>query len=124
MDVTLPISLHTDSTAARGMAMRSGQGKAKHMQTRMLWLQGCLKREDMKLCKIHTDLNSADLHTKYLPEQRINFLLARSCQEAREGSAKGALEVEADLERIDGDSPLKAMTVKINCLLNADWKHE
>ena len=33
------LNLHTDSTAARGVAMRQGFGKVKHPSIRHLWIQ-------------------------------------------------------------------------------------
>ena len=36
LGVSLPIQLHTDAAAAKGIAMRTGLGKARHLETSQL----------------------------------------------------------------------------------------
>ena len=36
---TLPLELRTDASAARGVILRQGVGKVRHLQVKELWLQ-------------------------------------------------------------------------------------
>ena len=56
--------LGTDSSAARGMALREGIGKVRHLDTRALWTQHAVKELGMKVVKVDGKENPADLGTK------------------------------------------------------------
>ena len=59
--------VHTDSSAAIGIASRSGLGgKARHIQVQYLWIQAKIKNGDLDMKKVDTKNNIADLMTKYL----------------------------------------------------------
>ncbi len=61
-----PITLHTDSSAAKSFASRRGLGKARHVQTRSLWLQQAVAERRVLVRKVAGTANPADLLTKYL----------------------------------------------------------
>ena len=71
------IELETDSSAAKGIAMRKGVGKVKHLETRTLWVQDQVIRGRLTLRKIHGDTNTSDILTKYLGSERIRSLMSR-----------------------------------------------
>ena len=56
-------ALETDSSAAKGTAMRHGAGKMKHLSTKQLWIQGAIKGYGISVIKICRAVNSADLLT-------------------------------------------------------------
>ena len=49
------------------MASRRGLGKARHVQTRYLWIQERVQNRDVEVQAVGTDRNLADLCTKPLP---------------------------------------------------------
>ena len=38
-DLTLPLEIHSDATAAIGMCKRQGLGRVRHLSTSDLWIQ-------------------------------------------------------------------------------------
>ena len=65
----------TDSTAAKGIAQRSGTGKVKHLSIRELWLQEKVRARELAVRKESTTTNWADLGTKSLTGPRISELV-------------------------------------------------
>ena len=55
---------HTDSSATKSMASRSGIGKIQHLCTKMLWIQDAVKAGKFKLIKINGTDNASDILTK------------------------------------------------------------
>jgi hypothetical protein len=53
-----------DATAAKGVASRTGLGKIRHMETRVLWVQQALKAGRFSILKIPGKVNPADVLTK------------------------------------------------------------
>ena len=83
MGISLGIRLHTDSSAAKGIATRRGLGKVKHLETRTLWVQDKVESGEVIMRKVNGNNNVADLLTKYLSGQKIqhfvNSLLVFCC---------------------------------------------
>ena len=50
-----------DASACKGIMIRSGAGKVKHLSTRQLWIQEAIKKYGMQILKIPRDDNVADL---------------------------------------------------------------
>ena len=74
----LRLLLHTDSTAARGIAGRLGLNKkTRHIATHFLWLQQKVEEEALEIRKVPGQSNPADLGTKYLAADRIKEILGR-----------------------------------------------
>ena len=65
-DVQIIMNLHTDSTAAKGIASRKGLGKLRHIEVQYLWLQDHIAKRHFILHKILGVKNPADTMTKYL----------------------------------------------------------
>ena len=80
----LNLVLETDSSAAKGIASRSGVGKVKHLDLKELWLQDHVRSGKIRIRKVSTDSNWADLGTKSLSGQRVGDLL-RIMQLCRRG---------------------------------------
>ena len=62
----LGIALHVDSSAAKGIGSRRGVGKIRHLDVNTLWLQQKISSRQVKLYKVDTKENLADLGTKHL----------------------------------------------------------
>ena len=60
------VRIWTDAAAARGLALCSGSGAIKHMETQYFWLQHKEKNQELKSEKIRGTVNPADLMTKHL----------------------------------------------------------
>ncbi len=63
-DVKLVVE--TDSSAAKGIGLRRGVGKVRHLHTPLLWVQKRAQRGDLELKKVNGKYNVADLGTKFL----------------------------------------------------------
>ena len=74
-DKDFKLVLHTDSTAARAMALRSGPGRAKHVDLKMMFIQELVKKEIVEVRKIGTLNNPADLLTKAVDQATLERLL-------------------------------------------------
>ena len=54
----------TDSSACRAMAYRSGVGRVRHMDLRLLWTQHATRKLGLHVRKVDGASNRADLGTK------------------------------------------------------------
>ncbi len=68
----LPLELRTDASAARGVILRQGVGKVRHLQVKQLWLQENVAAGELTIVKIPRAENCADALThpwgaNYLP---------------------------------------------------------
>jgi hypothetical protein len=84
------LRVHVDSSAAIGICKRSGIGKVRHLDTRLLWVQDLVRSGDVDVVKIAGELNPADLMTKHLAADAISANLVRLSSWEREGRAKSA----------------------------------
>ena len=71
------IVVGTDSSAGLSLTTRFGLGRAKHINTQYLWAQDVAARGEVRMIKLSTDSNTADLFTKHLSEARVIDLLGR-----------------------------------------------
>ena len=71
---TVEMKLFRDSTSAQAFFQRLGPGRAKHLSTRMLWAQECIRKGWFKLGRISAKWNPADLNTKPLSRERRELL--------------------------------------------------
>ena len=67
-DIGLPTSLKilTDASTARAICVREGVGKVRHLAARLLWIQQKVQDKAIKVDKIGTGDNCADIGTKNL----------------------------------------------------------
>ena len=69
------ITVFTDSSSAKSLSSRIGVGRTrKHTQLRYLYTQVLISSKLIKLQKVHTSLNLADLFTKHLPDKALTEL--------------------------------------------------
>ena len=67
---------HTDSSGAKGILLRQGVGKVRHLSCRILWLQDLINNGQVKLSTVPGALNPADIGTKRLPCNRLKSLMS------------------------------------------------
>ena len=64
----------SDSSAARSLAGRLGIGRTRHIEANLLRLQQKVADKSLTITPIPTELNPADIGTKYMPKVRLNGL--------------------------------------------------
>ena len=62
-DVRPPILLGTDASACKGMLLRVGTCRLKHMSTKQVWAQGAVAAFGIQVHKILRSINSSDVLT-------------------------------------------------------------
>ena len=66
LGIDIEIVVHTDSSAAMGIAQRSGIGRVRHLDVSLLWVQDHLHKKTFKLKKVLGADNPADMLTKHV----------------------------------------------------------
>ena len=66
MNFAKPMHLHSDATAAIGIARRRGLGKLRHLDVEDLWVQEQVRAKKVHLHKVLGTANPADIFTKYV----------------------------------------------------------
>ena len=56
------------------MISRKGLGRTRHVHTRFLWVQERIRVKDLKVEKVATDVNVADMGTKPLPADILKHM--------------------------------------------------
>ena len=91
LNLQLPVRAWTDSSAALGIASRSGLGKLRHLETHTLWLQEKVRTGAIMVKKVRGEVNPADIFTKHLPSrEKVHQLMTLFGCEYREGRAVSA----------------------------------
>ena len=71
-DIALHAVVHSDSAAALGIAYRRGLGgKTRHVKVQYLWIQDAVANKELKIDKVNTLENPADMLTKFLPAEAL-----------------------------------------------------
>ena len=84
------LRVHVDSSAATGICRKTGVGKIRYLDTRLLWAQELVREKVIEVIKVSGEQNPADLVAKHLGADAISAHLVRlSCWE-RSGRAKAA----------------------------------
>jgi hypothetical protein len=84
------VQIWADASAAIGIVRRSGVGRVRHLDTRMLWIQQKVREGDLQLGKVDGQVNPADLFTKPLPTEAISehcFRMSCACRTGRAATA-------------------------------------
>ena len=79
------IKMLTDASAAKGIAMRRGLGKVRHIEVTQLWVQEKVQAGEIEIIKVKTGENLADGMTKYIDSEKIRNQLIWTSQQIREG---------------------------------------
>ena len=72
---TLPITGHSDATAAIGIARRKGLGKIRHLDVKDMWIQDKIRSRKIRLLKVLGADNVADMFTKYVDRSTLEKAL-------------------------------------------------
>ena len=81
------INLFTDASGAKGIALRRGLGKLRHVDVHLLWLQHQVNAGVFKINKVEGKSNPADLMTKYLVQETMNRHMRRLQYSRADGRA-------------------------------------
>jgi hypothetical protein len=82
--------VYADSSAAIGIAQRSGSGKVRHIRVQALWVQEVRSTGRLAYHKVLGSRNPADVLTKHVPAELLNVHLKTLGLEVREGRAETA----------------------------------
>ena len=66
MGINMKIKLSEDSTAAKGIADRTGLGKVRHIEVNQLWIQEKVRNKLITLIRVDGNINLADALTKFV----------------------------------------------------------
>ena len=94
------IRVWTDAAAARGLALRSGSGTIKHMETKYFWLQKKEKNQELRVEKIRGTASPTDLMTKHLDGKRLVTMCKRLSIKRVDGRPSSAAKLTIDMEKI------------------------
>ena len=86
------IKVHSDATAAIGIARRKGMGKLRHLDVSGLWVQDKVRSGAMDLVKVDGTKNPADALTKYVDAGILHRSMRDMGLELRGGRAEAAPE--------------------------------
>ena len=82
--------MHTDASAALGIAMRRGVGKVRHIEVHQLWLQDRIGRGDIKVIKVEGSKNPADALTKHVEGSKLENHVKSAGMQACSGRHEAA----------------------------------
>ena len=68
MGIQPAITLYVDSSACKGMVLRHGVGKVKHLTTKQIWVQGAVQVYGVEVVKVPREQNVADMLTHDVPK--------------------------------------------------------
>ena len=89
------LRIHSDATAAIGIARRRGMGKIRHLDTTDLWVQEVIRSGRVELVKVLGTENPADILTKYIEKPLLQKMLAKMGMVQMEGRAACAPAIAA-----------------------------
>ena len=69
------LEILSDSSAARGICMRSGSVKVRNSSIKEPWVQELFRKGELKLDKVDTLLHWADVGTKASGKERLDVLM-------------------------------------------------
>ena len=85
LDMSAGIVVHTDASAAKGIANRRGLGKLRHIELCELWLQEEVAQGRITICKIDGRNNFSDSLTKHSSAERIEQTMRETRQCVTDG---------------------------------------
>ena len=95
MGVEMTGEVYADSSAALGIAQRSGAGKVRHLRVQALWVQEVRSTGRLGYHKVLGSRNPADILTKHVPAELLKVHLETIGAEIRDGRAETAPAVNA-----------------------------
>ena len=120
------INLKCDAKAARALAQRQGLSKrTRHVKVKYLYVQDLVKAKEVEVSRVPTETNLADVGTKHLASQRLEFL--KSLMGKR---SENATTLQADsreqLDESEGEIDRKStrMTLASDECWEISWKQQ
>ena len=92
------LRVHTDATAAIGIARRRGMGKIRHLDCTDLWVQEVVRTGRAELLKVPGADNPADVLTKYVEKPLMTKMLNKMGMKSLTGRAKCAPAIAAKIQ--------------------------
>ena len=77
MGVEVKVRVNTDASAARGICMRKGLGKVRHIEVNQLWVQEGVALGRISLERVGAQDNLADVLTKHQTKEQLIVLTGR-----------------------------------------------
>ena len=74
-------TLETDASACKGMLLRRGAGRVKHLSTKQLWVQGAIEAHAIQVHQVPREVNVADIWTHVVNRADLIKFLQRTCFE-------------------------------------------
>eukprot|EP00973_Karenia_brevis_P069001 9591646-Karenia_brevis.AAC.1 len=71
--IRLSITIHTDSSAAKGITERSGIGRVRHLDVADLWVQDRVRSKEIRIRKIAGTENPPDILTKHVSREVLDY---------------------------------------------------
>ena len=85
LGIDLSVILKNDSSAAKGIANRTGLGKVRHIEVAQLWLQDKVRSNEINVVKVKGTENVADALTKYVSAEETRWHVREVGQSIEEG---------------------------------------
>ncbi len=87
------IEVNVDASAAKGIAMRRGLGKVRHIEVSQLWLQQKVANGERRIIKVDGLRNLADALTKHVDSSTIEMHMSGTAQMYMHGRHKDMPEL-------------------------------
>ena len=87
--------VYADSSAAIGIAQRSGMGKVRHLKVQALWVQDVRSTGRLSYKKVLGSRNPADVLTKHVPKDLLDAHMTTLGVDFRGGRAAAAPSLDA-----------------------------
>ena len=97
MGVEMRGDVYVDSSAALGVAQRTGHGKARHLRVQALWVQEVKCNRRLKYTKVVCTRDPADILTKHVPRDTLDVHMRTLGVSHEEGRA----EVVPNLDSVE-----------------------
>ena len=98
------INLRCDAKAARALAQRQGLSKrTRHVKVKYLYVQDLVKAKEVEVSRVPTETNLADVGTKHLASQRLEFLKSLMGKRSENATTLQA-DSQEQLDESDGKS--------------------
>ena len=96
---TKPLRLHSDATAAIGIARRRGLGKLRHLDVEYLWIQEKVRNKEVERGKVLGADNPTDIFTKYVNHPKLSKALLKMGLHSKQGRAKSSSSITTGVKR-------------------------
>ena len=114
--VTVNLVLRTDASACKGMLLRHGTGKVKHLSVKQLWAQECVRAYDVTIQRVPREKNPSDVLTHSVSHptmekqlERLNVRRGRLLNELYDQHNYEAMNLERCEERKSEEKEPKKM---------------